>query len=109
MYGSDANGLETLELAVFTEEPQHKVDVMDGAVYKDATTRLGVVYKRARLVKEVGSLRTKDDGGAVLAFCDQIMCFTIGGVEPAGERTHDFLLGILLLGVFVCLEDGPGL
>ena len=109
LHRRDAHGRDALDDAVLTHEPQGQVNVVDGAVHKDAAAELGVGHKEARGVELVARLRPEDGRAANLAVLDPTVGVPVRGVEPPREAAEDLLRGEPLDGPFVGVHNRLGL
>jgi hypothetical protein len=88
-----------LDLGVLSEEPQSKVDVMDGAVDEYATGKLGICDEEAGWVEHVACLGAEDGGASYEPRFHFVKGIAVGSVEAAGESAHYFEMRLLLCGI----------
>lgn len=84
-----ADGIAALGLGV-VQKPQRQVDVVDGAVDKNAAVAFRIRRKETGFVQQVSRLaadhvRVSDGPGFDLVVCVSVRC-----VEPPGEPGHHF-------------------
>lgn len=108
LHSCDAHSRNALHLAVLAEEPQRQVNIMNGAVDKDATAELSICNEKARRVELVSSLRPEDGRRANGARREAPVGVTVRGVKPPREAADDLLRRILLQGLVVRVDDGLG-
>ena len=90
LHGCDAGRYDGFDKRVLAEEPQAKVDVVDGAVDEDAAGEFGVGDEEAAWVELVACLASEDGGAADEPGVGFVPGVAVGGVEAAGESAHDF-------------------
>lgn len=77
------------------EEPKGQINVVDGAVDKDAAVSGGIAYKETSLIKHIASVGAHYEGftNGILLYLEN--GFAVGVVEATGESSHDFEVGFL--------------
>lgn len=109
LHSRNPNSSNTLHLTLLPEEPQRKVDIVNGTVDEDPARELGVRDEEPGRIELVACLAAEDGGCAYVAAGQAGVGVAVGGVEAAGEAADDFLGGIFLDGGFVGVHDGLGL
>jgi hypothetical protein len=109
LHSRDSNSSNALHTAILAEEPQRKIDIVNGAVDENPAGELRIRNEEPARIELVACLRAEDGRRADIAVGHACEGIAVGGVEASRETTDDFLGRVGFYRGAVGVDDGLGL